>query len=145
MVSVWENYVWDHPIPATEEEVQAVEQALGIRFPEDFRQIAMSHQGQTPRPNTFTIIKNASILNNLFVFRDEPKYASFLHNHHRDEEYVPAGVYAFAADPGGNKICFDFRASATAPSVVFNDVEQEGDEAIIFLAPSFAEFLASLY
>ena len=37
--------------------MQAVEQALGIRFPNDFRQIAMAHQGQVPRPNTFAVGK----------------------------------------------------------------------------------------
>ena len=145
MVIVWEDFVWDHAVPATEQEVQAVEHSLGIRFPEDFRQIAMAHHGQTPTPSTFKIIKNASIFNNLFVFRDEPKYASLLHHHQLDEEYVPAGVYSFATDPSGNGICFDYRASADAPSVAFYDAEQEGDEAITFLANSFTEFLDSLY
>ncbi len=145
MVIAWEDFVWDHAVPATEEEVQAVEQALSIRFPNDFRQIAMLHHGQTPTPSTFKIINNASIFNNLFIFRDEPKYTSLLRHHALEEEYVPAGVYSFATDPGGNGICFDYRVSKNAPSVVFSDAEKEGDEAIIFLANSFTEFLDSLY
>lgn len=145
MISTWENKVWDHAISATEEEVQAVEQALGIRFPNDFRQIAIAHQGQIPRPSTFTVGKDASVFNYLFIFRDEPKHASILHHHQLDEEYVPTGVYSFAIDPGGNGICFDYRASKDAPSIVFSDAEQEGDEAITFLANSFTEFLDSLY
>ncbi len=145
MVIVWENYVWDHAVPATEEEVQAVEQTLGIRFPEDYRQIAMAHQGQTPTPSTFTVGNNASIFNNLFVFRDEPRYASLLRNHQSTEEYVPAGVYSFAADPGGNSICLDYRVSPDAPSVAFCNAEKEGEEAITFLASSFTEFLDALY
>ncbi len=145
MILVWKDFVWDHAVPATEREVQAVEQALGIRFPHDFRQIAMAHQGQVPRPNKFAVGKDASIFNNLLIFGDEPKYASILRVHELEEEYVPDGVYSFATDPGGNGICFDYRASKDAPSIVFSNAEQEGDEAITFLADNFTEFLDSLY
>ena len=70
---------------------------------------------------------------------------ALLHNHSLEEEYVPAGVYSFAIDPGGNGICFDYRASEDAPSIAFSDAEQEGEQAITFLANSFTEFLDSLY
>jgi len=143
--TTWENHVWDHAVPASEAEIRSVEQALGIRFPEDFRQIAMIHQGQTPRPNVFTVGNDASVFNNLFIFRDEPEADSFLKVYDLDKRYAPAGVYSFATDPGGNRIGFDYRASPDAPSIVFYDTEQEGDEAITFLAASFTEFLDSLY
>jgi cell wall assembly regulator SMI1 len=110
LVTEWKNYVWTQINPAAEKDIQSVEEALGIRFPNDFRQIAMAHQGQVPKPNKFAVGKDASIFNNLLIFGDEPKYASLLRVHQLEEEYVPDGIYSFATDPGGNGICFDYRA-----------------------------------
>lgn len=62
-----------------------------------------------------------------------------------DKEFVPAGVYSFATDSGGNGICFAYRVSPDAPSLAFYNAEQEGDEAIMSLANSFTEFLDALY
>lgn len=61
------------------------------------------------------------------------------------QPHVPQGIYPFAATGAGDFICFDYRRSQTAPSVVFYFAEDEGEEAIYPIAGSFTEFLSKLH
>jgi len=51
---------------------------------------------------------------------------------------------AFAEDPGGNFICFDYRKGVKKPEIVFVSHEEVGDEAVHFICDDFSKFLSSL-
>ena len=58
---------------------------------------------------------------------------------------VPEGLFVFASDPAGNCICFDYRRSASAPSVVLLDYERDAENAVVPVADSFTALLDKLH
>ena len=61
------------------------------------------------------------------------------------EDRLPAGVFPFASDPGGNYFCFDHRLPGT-PSVAFwnHELSKRGDPTISPIADNFSAFISGL-
>ena len=57
---------------------------------------------------------------------------------------MPAGLVAFAGDPAGNHLCFDFRGNAAEPTVVLLDYEAGGDNPLRPVASTFTELMGML-
>jgi hypothetical protein len=57
---------------------------------------------------------------------------------------IPAGIYVFASDPAGNRLCFDYRTSATAPAIVILHYDNPVEAALIPVAENFTALLALL-
>lgn len=148
----WRPYHWDRPRPASPADVERVETALGIRFPEDYRRVVQEHQGEAPIPNLFDFEekgrRTTSVMGPLLHFREDAGGTAesyhILRSWELRRDWLPPRVIPFSEDPGGNPIAFDFRRSADAPPVVFVDHES-GGVAIWPIAASFTEFLSSLY
>jgi cell wall assembly regulator SMI1 len=146
MAISWDPYVWPQAMPLTMNKLRAAEQRLGVRLPQDYVDCVLQHQGQTPEPCTFSYGDGySSVLNELYHYEDSPATSSQLEAQKSlDTGGVPAGVVAIAGDPAGNHLCLDFRADASAPTVVILDYEAGGDNPLVPVADNFGELLSRL-
>ncbi|MGG0238072.1 SMI1/KNR4 family protein [Bacillus rhizoplanae] len=129
----------------TDEQIQQVEQYLGVKFPTDFVECVKKYNGGYPLPNTFDIIgQGEDTFNKLLTFDLESKHY-ILQTYEDIKDRLVDKVYPFARDPFGNHICFDYRNNPLSPNVVFWDHEEEMEEAIYSVCSSFQELLSSLY
>lgn len=147
MAVTWENYVWDSPRPATLDEVEALEQEWGISFPGDYKRVVMEHQGMTPTPYAIDIGRSNNVICELMTVSVDEQQRSYAMRHVYPliKNLVPAGIYPFAGTGTGDYMCFDYRASATAPKVVFYFTDFLGEEALYPVADSFTDFLSKLH
>ena len=131
--------------PVTNEEIQAVEQYLNIKLPNDFVACVKKYDGGYPNPKVFDVPgQDENVFSDLLTLHIEDKY-SIVQNYNSVKDRLVAKVYPFARDPFGNLLCFDYRNSTESPTVVFWDHEEENiEEAIYPVCSTFTELLASL-
>lgn len=127
-----------------EEEIRRVEEALGVRFPEDYRDCVRHCHGGRPQPNEFLfedpdIGTMGSDLGILLSF-DPDDIENIVDTYRRLSPFLPPSIIPFADDGGGDFMCFDFR-SPGPPSVVY---WHHGEEDVVHLSESFSSFLALL-
>ncbi len=132
------------PAPAlSEERLAAVQEQLGVAFPEDYLTVVGTHQGAAPDRTLVTLPDGTgTTLSMLLHFEDHPEGLDLL-GILEFSEILPKRVIPFALDPGGNYFCFDYRSTGTDPPVVFlatDDPEAEPER----LASSFTELIDSL-
>ena len=145
MAVTWSDYTLPHPRAACDEAILAAERELGVRLPGDFVAVARVHQGRTPSPAAFTLADGSnSILNDLLHFEPAVSLGNLCQTWRQVRELLPAGVIPFAGDPFGNLLCFDYRASASAPPVLFWAHDEPG-AALQPVAASFTELLERLH
>jgi cell wall assembly regulator SMI1 len=147
MTVTWERYVWDAPRPATLDEIEAQEQEWGITFPDDYKRVVMEHQGKTPIPYVIDIGRTNNVICELMTVSVDEQRRSYAMRHVYPliKNLVPAGIYPFAGTGTGDYMCFDYRASATAPKVVSYFTDFLGEEALYPVADSFTDFLSKLH
>lgn len=147
--------MWEENRPATLSDVERVETALGINFPDDYRTIVMLHQGEIPQQNLFDLIENNEktilVMGVLFHFLEDKSESGFysyniLETYLTRQHLLPPQVIPFSEDPGGNYIAFDFSKTPDIPTIVFVDHEAVGEENwVSYVAANFTEFLSLLY
>ncbi|OOZ84311.1 SMI1/KNR4 family protein [Bacillus cereus] len=141
------NITWSFmsKTPVTNEEIQAVEQYLNIKLPNDFVACVKKYDGGYPNPKVFDVPgQDENVFSDLLTLHIEDKY-SIVQNYNSVKDRLVAKVYPFARDPFGNLLCFDYRNSTESPIVVFWDHEEENiEEAIYPVCSTFTELLASL-
>ncbi|MDA1649034.1 MULTISPECIES: SMI1/KNR4 family protein [unclassified Bacillus cereus group] len=141
------NIIWSFmsKTPVTNEEIQAVEQYLNIKLPNDFVACVKKYDGGYPNPKVFDVPgQDENVFSDLLTLHIEDKY-SIVQNYKSVKDRLVAKVYPFARDPFGNLLCFDYRNSTESPTVVFWDHEEENiEEAIYPVCSTFTELLASL-
>lgn len=142
--------------------LQQIENTWNIELPQSFKQIVYKSNAGVPEPNAFDTDQSkgkqfAELLNcNL---EDED---NILQEYELISDKLPSLVFPFAADAGGNYVCFDYRQKKSEPSVVFwnheerfdiedgelvnKDVDEESDLHVIeYVAENFEAFLNKLY
>jgi hypothetical protein len=143
MTLAWRPYLWKEHRPVPPEAFEALERRWGLALPEDYKQILSSHQGMIPQPSGFNVGKALTSMSALLTLTEHeqwPEY-SIIHTYEDTRHYIPDRVYPFAVTPGGEFLCFDYRASPHQPKVVFVTVEGE----LHPVADSFTEFLSKLH
>ena len=147
MTISWRPYVWKTARPATPQEMAKLEEELGVSLPADYKNLAITHQGMAPTPCVLDIGRGNTVVCELLTISfDEEHWGSSMLEAYKDtQHYLPQGIYPFAATGAGDFICFDYRRSPDAPSVVFYFTEAEGEEAIYPVANSFTEYLSKLH
>jgi hypothetical protein len=141
----------------SEELLSKVENELGIRFPSDYRNFLLEHNGGRPSPAVFDIVWQSSQacgedwktseVSRFFAIHDGDK-ANFLEMNKVDfRGRLPSETIAIAQDPGGNVILLAVKGPM-ANRVLFwvKDYEVEqgqrpGYENVGFVADSFDDFL----
>ena len=145
---VGETLTWfTEPSRATGEELAAIERATGWRLPDDFREFALRFSGGAPNETDFDFADGqtgkfyASAAEFLSLKAADER--SILQSMQRIE-YFPDGLVPFAADGGGNYVCFDFRTSGV-PNVVFWNHGRRGlTDEISLVSRSFEDFIHCL-
>ena len=140
----WQPYVWREPRPAKPGEVEALEQAWGVSLPETYKKLVASFQGMTPVPNIFNIgSKSENVFSELLtVTLDEERAGYFaLRVYEVLKPHIPSGIFPFGSTPGGERLCFDYRADPSRPQIVLASVECD----LYPVAASFEGFLAGLH
>lgn len=138
----WINDSVDRMPPATDEEVRAAEQALGVRFPPDFLAVAQARQGAEPVPHQVDLPRGFVVsVDHLLPFSDSAGIDNIVARRFPLEGVLDETVIPFAEDTGGDLFCFDYAKGPENPSVAFWST----DTGLVELAPDFTSFLASLH
>ncbi len=130
------------------ESVLKFEKKYGVVFPESYKRLLKDCQGKTPNPNYFKFNNSFSSIAVFYHFYDNRDDINSYHIEKNQDflrEYVSPNLLAFAEDPGGNFICFDYRKGPYNPRVVFVSHEDVGADAIYSICKDFDKFLSSLY
>ena len=135
--------------PIDEEEIQDIERKLGVKLPRDFIECVKKYHGGHPLVNEFTYTDIylgpvGSCFGQLFSF-DSGDMENIIQNNEVPPEDFPEGLVMFGYDGGGGYICFDYRTTKTAPSVVFWISDAPSADEIIPLADTFTGFVEMLY
>ena len=149
MTVQWTPRIWKRPYLATPLEVEALEKAWGVKLPEDYKQVALMHQGMTPFPHVLDIGTGNTVISELLTISESEdedlRIYSMSDTYDLIKTYIPQGVYPFATTATGDFICFDYRSSPDAPKVIFYFTEEAGEHALHHVAYSFTEFLSKLH
>ncbi len=151
----WQPYLWKQSHPASLRDIERVETALELRFPKDYRVVAIQHQGEVPQQNLFDFVEKGqqttSVMGVLFHFLEDKSEAGYysynlLENYRNRQHLLPAQIIPFSEDPAGNSIAFDFRKATKNPSIVFVNHEAIDEvNKIVEIATNFSEFQNFLY
>ena len=126
--------------------ISNVETMLGVKFPKDYIEIAMTNDGGYPKPNRFDFNDNEEVFNNLLSF-DEEDYSNIINTYNDIKDRLIEKVIPFAEDPFGNMICFDYRNNEQ-PVVIFWEHEKafnDKESAISYLCDTFTELMLMLH
>jgi cell wall assembly regulator SMI1 len=135
----------------TEEDVRAVEQEIGLLFPENYKDFLLTQNGGRPSPNGFPIAgHNIDDFGGIQVFL---RINGDVESSNLDWTYqimygrLPDNLFPIARDDGGDLVCISLYGE-DAGAVVFWDIHQETDEPtydnVYHIANSFEEFIESI-
>ncbi|MBS2970793.1 SMI1/KNR4 family protein [Metabacillus sp. KIGAM252] len=136
---------WIQPdAPIADKEINLVEQYFGIEFPKDYKECVKKYNGGYPEPDVFKVGEDREeIFLCLLSYTSEE--SNIVKVYDLGAGSFPSGIFPFARDPFGNKICFDYRESKDSPEIIFLDHELEGEEAIYYVCETFTGLLDRLY
>ena len=134
--------------PLSEVDIKRVERRLRINLPQDLKEHYLLHNGGQPRPRFFLkdgepydvdqfLAMNTGDTNSSF----EQAYITLVD---RTPEF-PRGYIPFAYDAFGDYFLYCVKPESYG-NIAFNQQEYYGDDDryVVFLAPSFSEFINSL-
>lgn len=128
--------------------ISEIEKIIGVKLPEDYVKVSKEYNGLRPVPSEINVGKRSTSINFLLTLEvgnnvsSDSLLFSYRHNDDRGNLIVP-----FAATGGASRFCFDYRASLSNPTIVFDNADFEADDpnAITLVADSFTNFLEMLY
>jgi hypothetical protein len=139
----WHDRILKPAPRLSNERLAEVQARLGVRLPEDYLEVVRVHQGGSPEGGSVILPDGTGTpFNMLLHFEDQPEGLDVL-GIVEWSELLPDKVIPFAVDPGGNYFCFHYRASDTAPPVVFLPHDEVNAETQ-HVADSFTELIDSL-
>lgn len=128
------------------DELARAQAQLGVFLPVDYSELVMKHDGgSNPDECEFEYLDRGRARKGNFgaLLSLRPSSAENVLDAMQDlGDQLPAGVVPIIDTGSGDFVCFDYRAGQ--PCVVYFAHERAGDDAIISLAPSFAEFVDNL-
>lgn len=131
--------------PVSERELQHLEERIGLEIPQELRQHYLHLNGGTPVPNAFIIDEDYFKIQQFLRIDDTDDggvEATFIH--FLTSDALPKGYIPFAVDSAGDY--FLCAASENVGAVYFyqSDYYDDPSRALVFLAPSFSDFMAQL-
>ena len=134
--------------PLSEVDIKRVERRLGIHLPQDLKEHYLLHNGGRPRPRFFLKDGEPYGVHQFFAMNTGGRTSSF------EDAYVmlvdqtpefPRGYIPFAYDEFGDYFLYSVKPDSFG-KILFNQHEYFGDDDrfVVFLAPSFREFINSL-
>ena len=138
--------------PINESDLVKYEQEINARFPTDFREFLVKHNGGIPNPSAFTVdmkgFKNRTRLRRLLGIGDENEesFKNFMrvYRHRIPTDFLPIGL-----EISGGLVCIAIR-DVNYGNVYFWDHNWEAEEEpdysnVYLLADSFSSFLDQLH
>lgn len=119
--------------PITDADLQAVEQQLNIKFPDDYRRFLLAHNGGRPEPDVFEILLedetpiNSSMMHWFYSIDPSDYYNNILKMAEVFADRMPPEFIPIGCDQGGNQICLVV-VGEDKGMIFFWDHEQEMDE-----------------
>lgn len=139
---------WSEPRPPVDPRTErAVESALGVVFPDDYRAFILAHGGGAPNETGFSLDdpRKREVGIGAFLEPDPGSGAASLLEARRLARRLPREVVPFAVSAGGDYVCLDYRRGPR-PTVVYWHHEREGQpDEFTHVANRFAEFLDLLH
>ncbi|MFD1397028.1 SMI1/KNR4 family protein [Kroppenstedtia eburnea] len=141
---------WDYKrTPVTEEVLSEKEKLLGIRLPDDFREVFIENHGAGPVPEYYYApngnSRNFGFLLALDEDEDEIEFTEANSPYMKREHDMPHEVVIFSIDPAGNFLCFDYNQLIDGyPAIIFWDHEVEGGN-LKKICNTFTELLDMLH
>ncbi len=134
--------------PLSDVDIKRVERCLRIHLPQDLKEHYLMHNGGQPRPRFFLKDGEPYDVDQFLAMNTGDTNSSFEHAYvtlvDRTPEF-PRGYIPFAYDPTGDYFLYCVKPGSFG-QIMFNQHEYYGDEDryVVFLAPSFSEFINSL-
>jgi len=135
----WRN----EPNVVTEEDVARLERTLGVRFPEEYRDVLLNHDGQEVEPCHFQT-EEGQVHALQFLSLHSGLLSAVANNIGGGFDFLRDGVVPIAREPGISPkgfVFLDFREQPAEPSLYFARLGDEDQ----FISASFAEFIESLF
>lgn len=137
--------------PIDRNRLNAVENEIGVEFPESYRSFLLAHNGGRPIPAYFTVVENGEPvwmrIHFFFGVDDDMEGCDLLWNFRTFRDRLPRSVISIASDEVGNLFCLDLRRQGRG-GVLFWDHELEaaGYEVALktVVANTFEEWLDKL-
>lgn len=135
-----------------EEDILTLEQQLGIRLPDGYREFLLEHNGGRPEPNVFPIQdgKGGDSVLDWFLRIQEGNLYDILDTLDTFRGRIPTNFLPIAVDAFGNLLCLSIQEPDLG-KIFFWDHEKEleqyrrpGETNIALVANSFAELLDNL-
>ncbi|QKG84463.1 SMI1/KNR4 family protein [Kroppenstedtia pulmonis] len=123
------NWKYDEGLVG-EKAVKKTEELLNTRLPEDFKKIATENDCGVPHPGRYSFNDGVMVFGQLFSI--DPKRDNNIvevTRIGRSEHGMSDNIVAFADDPAGNFLCFDYsQLNNGYPAIIFWDHEIEGGD-----------------
>lgn len=136
--------------PLSPEDLDKLEQKIGLKLAEPYREFLLLYNGGRPKPNLFPLANNASDSHGMllsFLCVQEGDVYHLPTWIRRLSDRVPSGFIPIAVDPGGNVICLALSGDKQG-KVYFWDHEEEVEEGQVpgfqnmyLIADDFETFL----
>lgn len=138
-----DELTWFEPPQVVDEAaIAAVEHAVGVRFPADYRDFARRFQGGVPLESDFPLPDPRQHTGSVGMFLSLAfdDVDSVVRAHGDLSDRLPERVIPIAVDGGGDYMCLDLRSGSGA--VVYWHHERDEFTGV---APSFAAFIDMLF
>jgi hypothetical protein len=131
--------------PVTEEELQRLEQRLSVEIPQELRQHYLRVNGGTPVPNAFVIGEDYyKVQEFLRVDEGDDNGVEATFTDISSNDIYPSGFIPFAVDSSGDYFLCSLSESPGSIFFYQSDYYDDPERALVFLAPSFSNFIAQL-
>lgn len=128
-------------------QIAGAEQLLGVRFPAEYREVAKNFGGSYGDAE-FLVDRPAGGFDRcsvglVFSLLPQSRNSVYCVMAGWAEHELSARIIPIAEDGGGNYLCLDYR-NGDEPEVVFFFHELLGEEGLMTVCPTFAEFLTRM-
>jgi hypothetical protein len=129
----------------TMDDIESFQSKHNIKLPQQYIKFLLKYNGGYPALSAFKISgKGESLVNKFYGIGKMNMNLSEVFE--IDEGELPEGFVAIASDPGGNEILLGIEgAHVDKVFFLFHDMEEGGDNNMVFLSNSFDEFFKRLF
>ncbi len=146
----FDEILWEDFDSIEKEKILKVEQILGVKFPDEYKNCVTKYHGGNPVENKFSFIcknnrKIVSCLGVLLRFDEKYEGDNIINTINNISGQIPEKIIPFADDGGGDLICFDFKnKNGDLPKIVYWHHERNLEESITPVCDSFSDFIEML-
>jgi hypothetical protein len=143
MEEIMTEIKWKYFEKISENSLKALEDALGITLPKDYREMLQVCNAAKPKPSYFDIHNRRECIVDYMLNINSESSNSLLRSFKTLKTNSNGKILIpIAIDPFGNFIAYNFSSSKDNPEIVFWDHETSN---ITFIARNFKTFLSLLY